>query len=173
MFPADTVTLCIMATSNNGDDIAGAEAGSSRCDGMVQASLQNNTVKFMLEKLQNLGCKVPEKFIRCAPCGGAEMIGHFDTNDDLKVVVCEDILEKYADTLGQRHVDRTIIHELVHAYDHCRAKVDWLNCYHHACSEVRAAHLSGTATSRRSFQGAILVSKVRAKNAYAGAPSFL
>jgi inner membrane protease ATP23 len=37
----------------------------------------------------------------------------------------------------------TLTHELVHAYDHCRAYVDWTNCVHHACSEVRAANLSG------------------------------
>lgn len=37
----------------------------------------------------------------------------------------------------------TLTHELVHAYDHCRAFVDWSNCVHHACSEIRAAHLSG------------------------------
>ena len=31
----------------------------------------------------------------------------------------------------------------VHAFDDCRAKVDWSNCVHHACSEIRAANLSG------------------------------
>jgi hypothetical protein len=25
---------------------------------------------------------------------------------------------------------------LIHAYDQCRAKVDWTDCNHHACSEV-------------------------------------
>mmetsp|Transcript_23495 Transcript_23495/g.56203 ORF Transcript_23495/g.56203 Transcript_23495/m.56203 type:complete len:168 (-) Transcript_23495:339-842(-) len=29
-------------------------------------------------------------------------------------------------------------------YDHCRgANLDWSDCHHHACSEVRAANLSG------------------------------
>jgi len=33
---------------------------------------------------------------------------------------------------------------LVHAFDHCRARdLDWSDCDHHACSEVRAAALSG------------------------------
>jgi hypothetical protein len=27
-------------------------------------------------------------------------------------------------------------HELIHAFDHCRFKVDWSNLRHHACSEV-------------------------------------
>lgn len=30
-----------------------------------------------------------------------------------------------------------VIHELIHAYDECRAKnLDWNNCYHRACAEV-------------------------------------
>lgn len=36
----------------------------------------------------------------------------------------------------QEWMDRTLAHELIHAFDHCRAKVDWNNCEHHACSEV-------------------------------------
>ena len=32
----------------------------------------------------------------------------------------------------------------MHAYDHCRARdLNWSDCDHHACSEVRAAALSG------------------------------
>ena len=31
---------------------------------------------------------------------------------------------------------RTIVHELIHAYDFCRAEVDADNCYHAACTEV-------------------------------------
>jgi hypothetical protein len=35
------------------------------------------------------------------------------------------------------HVDMmTIAHELIHAYDLCRANVDTSNCDHHACTEV-------------------------------------
>ena len=36
-----------------------------------------------------------------------------------------------------------MVHETIHAYDHCRAKVNWSSCHHHACSEIRAANLSG------------------------------
>ncbi|XP_064417651.1 mitochondrial inner membrane protease ATP23 homolog isoform X3 [Latimeria chalumnae] len=39
---------------------------------------------------------------------------------------------------------RVVTHELIHAFDHCRAHVDWFNNVKHlACSEVRAANLSG------------------------------
>ncbi len=35
------------------------------------------------------------------------------------------------------------MHELIHAYDFCRAKVDIDNCDQYACLEVRASSLSG------------------------------
>lgn len=39
----------------------------------------------------------------------------------------------------QDEVNQVIIHELIHAYDECRAaNLEWSNCAHHACSEVRA-----------------------------------
>lgn len=37
----------------------------------------------------------------------------------------------------QDEVNQVVIHELIHAYDECRAKnLDWTNCAHHACSQV-------------------------------------
>jgi hypothetical protein len=31
---------------------------------------------------------------------------------------------------------KTVAHELIHAYDDCRADIAWTNCVHHACTEV-------------------------------------
>lgn len=43
--------------------------------------------------------------------------------------------------------DNMLAHELLHAFDHCRAAdLDWSNCRHHACSEVRAVQCSGGGT---------------------------
>jgi mitochondrial inner membrane protease ATP23 len=39
--------------------------------------------------------------------------------------------------------ERSVRHELVHAYDDARGFIDPQNCLHHACSEIRAARLSG------------------------------
>ena len=40
--------------------------------------------------------------------------------------------------------ENMLVHELVHAFDHCRAAgLDWGDTQQHACSEVRAANLSG------------------------------
>ncbi|EDP41895.1 hypothetical protein MGL_3576 [Malassezia globosa CBS 7966] len=44
---------------------------------------------------------------------------------------------------SKAHLEDTISHEMIHWWDHCRFKVDWGNLRHHACSEIRAASLSG------------------------------
>lgn len=48
-----------------------------------------------------------------------------------QIVVCSDQIG------SQDEVNQVIMHELIHAFDDCRAaNLDWLNCAHHACSEV-------------------------------------
>lgn len=37
----------------------------------------------------------------------------------------------------QNQYDRTVAHELIHAYDYCRGKVSKKNILHQACTEVR------------------------------------
>ena len=38
----------------------------------------------------------------------------------------------------QDDVNQVIIRELIHAFDDCRAaNLDWSDCAHHACTEVR------------------------------------
>jgi inner membrane protease ATP23 len=56
------------------------------------------------------------------------------------VVICHNHLST------QMEIEQALTHELIHAYDHCRAKnMDWMDCRQHACSEIRAASLSGAA----------------------------
>lgn len=44
----------------------------------------------------------------------------------------------------QDEVNQVVIHELIHAFDDCRAKnLEWANCAHHACSEVRMGVKTG------------------------------
>jgi mitochondrial inner membrane protease ATP23 len=45
--------------------------------------------------------------------------------------------------LDQAEWTRGVVHELLHAYDACRADLDPSNCSHVACTEIRAANLSG------------------------------
>ena len=46
--------------------------------------------------------------------------------------------------MGSGHAHESIVHELIHAVDMCRTKMDPLhNCVHMACTEIRAENLSG------------------------------
>ncbi|EKX39502.1 hypothetical protein GUITHDRAFT_154436 [Guillardia theta CCMP2712] len=95
-------------------------------------------VKFMMEHMAKRGCPVDESFFVVRHCD-EKVGGGFDESASRQggVVLCENHLRNYA------HTEMTMTHELIHAYDHCRAFVDWTNCVHHACSEIRAANLSG------------------------------
>lgn len=53
------------------------------------------------------------------------------------VVLCEDVMHKY----GQD--ENVLLHELIHAFDDCRAIVSWNSCEQLACAEIRASALSG------------------------------
>ncbi|KAI8907664.1 hypothetical protein PhCBS80983_g02833 [Powellomyces hirtus] len=44
---------------------------------------------------------------------------------------------------AKEHLERSLTHELVHAYDYCTADIKYDNMRHHACTEIRAASLSG------------------------------
>ncbi|KAK8347064.1 hypothetical protein V6Z12_A07G259100 [Gossypium hirsutum] len=63
-----------------------------------------------------------------------------------KIVVCSDQVRIQDD------VNQEVIRHLIHAYDECRpSNLDWRNCAHHACSEIRAGHLSGDCHYKREF----------------------
>jgi len=128
------------------------------------------------------GCSVSRSFVRVEHCSEA-VGGGFRPPDG--VVLCHNHLPRAKDARA------ALVHELVHAFDHCRAgggggggggggsgggasagsgggggggggganagsggggggngakgrrSLDWADCDHHACSEVRAAALSG------------------------------
>eukprot|EP00897_Mesotaenium_endlicherianum_P006904 jgi/Mesen1/6241/ME000323S05374 len=105
------------------------------CNSMIQASLRANPmVKFVREALAKAGCPVKDNFFKATICN-EEVGGGFLPGGG--VVVCSNHV------LYQDEVDVYLTHELIHAYDHCRAAtLDWANLQHHACSEIRAANLS-------------------------------
>mmetsp|Transcript_110 Transcript_110/g.140 ORF Transcript_110/g.140 Transcript_110/m.140 type:complete len:186 (-) Transcript_110:2036-2593(-) len=117
------------------------EENDSACKNMIQKALQVPRVKELRESMKKLGCNTPESFFSCATCENDSVIGGFVHEGRKEVVLCKDNIEKF--NIPQDHVDRTMVHELIHAYDHCRADLDWKNCLHIACSEIRAANLSG------------------------------
>lgn len=94
----------------------------------------------LLHKLESKGCAIAEPSIVCEDIfAGASALAAFDSNRHV-VVMNPAVPDKF---LEQREWTRSIAHELVHAFDYCRADLDVANCTHMACTEVRAANLSG------------------------------
>lgn len=91
-------------------------------------------VVFMMKHLKLSGCDVPPSNILCAPCDMTRAGGF--SPDPGAVTLCA------GHFFSQQHMESTIVHELMHMYDHCRFKVDWGNLRHHACSEVCFLHSS-------------------------------
>ncbi|KAL1540856.1 Mitochondrial inner membrane protease atp23 [Salvia divinorum] len=118
----------------------------AECEKMIRRSLRDPKVKFLREKLEKSGCGIGSNFIKGYNCEEAIAGGY---NRAEGVVVCCNHLQI------QDQVTQVVIHELIHAYDDCRAaNLDWANCAHHACTEIRAAHLSGDCHYKRElFRG--------------------
>ena len=53
-----------------------------------------------------------------------------------QIVICDD---KH---LKKKQIAQTLVHELVHAYDFCKSKIEVSSCIQRACTEVRASSLS-------------------------------
>lgn len=90
-------------------------------------------VVFMLNELKKIGCEMTAEQIQCQPCAAQK--GGFQPGQGLKL--CSN------QVIQTGEVEKTLMHELIHAFDHCRYKVDWSDKKHHACSEIRASSLSG------------------------------
>lgn len=64
-------------------------------------------------------------------------------------------------------MNRVVTHELIHAFDHCRARVDWFTDFRHlACSEVRDRTVCGKTSSVRRFKMSVCLFtlQIRAAN---------
>mmetsp|Transcript_27297 Transcript_27297/g.31161 ORF Transcript_27297/g.31161 Transcript_27297/m.31161 type:complete len:249 (-) Transcript_27297:127-873(-) len=65
-----------------------------------------------------------------------------------EIYLCQQYLQ------SESHARQSMIHELVHAIDMCRTKMDPLNnCIHMACTEIRAQNLSGECQPWKEFIG--------------------
>ncbi|KAJ8483433.1 hypothetical protein ONZ45_g14610 [Pleurotus djamor] len=91
------------------------------------------SVVFMLKHLKLSGCEVPPSNIVCAPCDSSRSGGF--SPEAGAIVLCA------GHFFSKKHMENTLVHELVHMYDHSKFKVDWSNLRHHACSEVSPASL--------------------------------
>ncbi|XP_061495863.1 mitochondrial inner membrane protease ATP23 homolog [Rhineura floridana] len=109
-----------------------------KCKVMLKIALDTSPyAKLLLDAMKNSGCTVfKDRHFSCEECDGC-VSGGFDSSTS-QIVLCQNNIH------NQSHMDRVVTHELIHAFDHCRAHVDWFNNVKHlACSEIRAANLSG------------------------------
>lgn len=92
------------------------------------------SVRFMLEHLHELGGNLGSSNIICDQCNDLKGGGF---NPEMGILLCSNWIK------NKWQLEDILTHELVHAYDHLRFKVDLSNLKHHACTEIRASMLSG------------------------------
>ncbi|KAI9823529.1 MAG: Mitochondrial inner membrane protease atp23 [Sarea resinae] len=87
-------------------------------------------VRFLRTNIQNLSpdSDINSTNIRCRRCDKRQN-GGFEPG--YGILICANEMR------NQGHVEDTIAHEMVHAYDHLRFKVERSNLRHQACTEVR------------------------------------
>ena len=113
-----------------------------KCEELVASTLANSPrVHVLLSKMRERGCAAAEAaLVSCEDIfGGAAVAGGFDP------VTCRVLMNPRVPLshLNAGDFTRALTHELVHAFDSCRAVVDPERCAHIACTEIRAANLSG------------------------------
>ncbi|KYO47682.1 mitochondrial inner membrane protease ATP23-like protein [Alligator mississippiensis] len=104
----------------------------------LQLALETSPyAKLLLDAMKQSGCiAFKDRHFACETCDGLA-VGGFDAATS-QIVLCQNSIHR------QSLMNRVVTHELIHAFDHCRAHVNWLsNVKHLACSEIRAANLSG------------------------------
>ncbi|KAL9330213.1 hypothetical protein ACSQ67_005216 [Phaseolus vulgaris] len=113
-----------------------------QCQRMIHKSLLSPQVRFLREQLEKAGCLVGDNFIKAVKCNETGIAGGYTKGEG--IVVCCNEME------SQDDVDQVLKHELIHVFDDCRAaNLEWTKCAHHACSEIRAGHLSGDCHLKR------------------------
>ncbi|UQC78347.1 peptidase M76 family protein [Colletotrichum lupini] len=104
------------------------------------------TVRFLNEKIAGLNGTLDASNIQCRRCPARltedgevhRQSGGFSPAHGIMICANE--------VRDRKHLEDTLSHEMVHAWDHLRWKVDWmgdLDLKHAACTEIRASMLSG------------------------------
>lgn len=120
------------------------------CLDNTQRILQTELPVFhLLESIREAGCEPPR--IACVDCDSEKrkIMSGFNSESN-RLFLCFDAqpVTKGPHSLRYEVFRMNVMHELVHAYDHCRANVDFSNLKHHACSEIRASALSSECNYR-------------------------
>ncbi|KAF3906392.1 hypothetical protein ABW20_dc0104822 [Dactylellina cionopaga] len=112
-----------------------ADSMCKRCEDNRDWLLQYSPiVRFMMEQVREVNGNLTTDAIKCMRCN-KDQAGGF--HPKYGILLCQNKLR------DRGHVEDTMAHEMVHAYDHMRFQVDWDNLKHLACTEIRASTLSG------------------------------
>lgn len=120
----------------------------TRCEKDKSWLFQNSPIiRFLKSEIDLLGpadgsASIHEKNVRCKRCTTRQS-GGFDP--EYGILVCANKLR------NRGHLEDTLAHEMLHAYDHLRFKMDPLDLRHAACMEIRASTLSGECRWSREF----------------------
>lgn len=125
-------------------DIRNEAADCKSCEDHRDYLLQYSPViRFLSDNIRQLGGDLSSHNIYCRRCTKRKA-GGFDP--EYGILLCANELK------DRGHLEDTLSHEMVHAYDHLRFKVDWTaDLRHAACTEIRASSLSGECRWAREF----------------------
>jgi inner membrane protease ATP23 len=99
-------------------------------------------IRFLQNSIKQLGGDLGSHNIYCRRCTHRQA-GGFDP--DYGIQICANEMK------DRGHLEDTMAHEMVHAYDHLRFKLDWTdNLRHAACTEVSDPHPFSSEASRQS-----------------------
>ena len=117
----------------------------SACLQNVEAILTGiDTVKYLVDAMSDLGRQFTRENVKCVqPVEGKATAEAGYMWRDTSMANRGDIVLDETKLRTPKDVERSLRHELIHAFDDVRGYVDPTNCYHQACSEIRAARLSG------------------------------
>lgn len=101
------------------------------------------TVIFMKKNIEALNGDVNSETVKCRRCPAwkdehgewRRKSGGFSPEHG--ILICANELQ------DKKHMEDTLAHEMIHAWDHLRWKMNWMDLRHNACSEIRASNLSG------------------------------
>lgn len=121
--------------------VSGAKSSATTFFGTVSAPEDSNVsyrqrlksylgpvIRFLSDNIRQLGGDISSHNIYCRRCTQRKA-GGFDP--EYGIQICANEMK------DQGHLEDTMAHEMVHAYDHLRFKLDWTdNLRHAACTEV-------------------------------------
>ncbi|KAK8172991.1 mitochondrial inner membrane protease atp23 [Phyllosticta citrichinensis] len=124
-------------------DLVNEESDIKRVEKQRDWLFQNSPViRFLRDEINKLGGDINPMNVRCRRCTTSQGGG---IDQDYGILICANYMR------NQGHVEDTIAHEMVHAYDYMRFKVDRWNLRQQACTEIRASTLSGECRFTREF----------------------